>query len=459
MAPDDVTPREAVAPSPTSGKRALDRAGKQRESVAPPKQRRSVAPSSTREKKALDRVGSPDGLDRTLAVTSARGWIALLTIAAVVAATLAWSVGGQIATYVEAEGVILNRGGQVVDAVAGSRGRLSAIAVAEGDEIERGAIVGLIVDDEINERYTGALELIEERKRELSILEEALAGEDRVARENYDRYRMRFDELEASAVEMLDFVRDTVEKDRRLFESGIVRRAQLEQSRQRLNDARVALLGLRQDRDAMEANELKRANDNATRIREAAALVRDAERQADTLGAAIGAKRIPAPVSGRVVEIKTTAGAALAPGDAVASIRTGDSELEALLYIPPADGKRIDSGMPALVTPATVRREEYGSIKGTVESVSTFPASLDGMVAVLQNRSLALHLSNNGPPYTGRVVLEQDPGTASGFAWTSPRASTQKLTSGTLATVEIKTGVQPPITLAIPLLKEFFGIR
>ena len=115
--------------------------------------------------------------------------------------------------------------------------------------------------------------------------------------------------------------------------------------------------------------------------------------------------------------------------------------------------------MQALVSPSTVRREEFGAIRGTVDSLSSFPISFEGMVAVLQNQSLARTFSEDGPPYAGRIALLPDPATASGFAWTSPKASSQRLTAGTLASVEIKTRSQPPITLAVPLLKELLGIR
>ena len=81
------------------------------------------------------------------------------------------------------------------------------------------------------------------------------------------------------------------------------------------------------------------------------------------------------------------------------------------------------------------------------------------MVAVLQNRSLARTFSKNGPPYAGRIALTSDPATASGFAWTSPKGADQRLTAGTIASIEIKTRQQPPITLAVPLLKELLGLR
>ena len=170
---------------------------------------------------------------------------------------------------------------------------------------------------------------------------------------------------------------------------------------------------------------------------------------------------ILAPISGRVIEIKVASGAVVLPGQAVASIRTGAPDLQVLLYVPPAEGKWVGEGMPALVTPMTVRREEFGSILATVESVSAFPASLEGMIAVLQNQKpghapfprRARHTAGRGRP---DVRSGHGPAASPG---PRPGRRRRRLTSGTLALVEIKTRTQPPITLAIPLLKEFFGIR
>ena len=54
---------------------------------------------------------------------------------------------------------------------------------------------------------------------------------------------------------------------------------------------------------------------------------------------------------------------------------------------------------------------------GVVESISEFPASVDSMAAVLQNRELAETFSSSGTPYSGRIALTPDATTASGFAW------------------------------------------
>ena len=409
-------------------------------------------------KKALDRLSMSEQLDRTLSVTPARGWIALLAIVVAATAVGVWSVIGEVATYVEANGFLLNRGGKVVDAVATGQGRLETIVAAVGDEVEENAVVAMIVNEELVARHASALALVEERTQALDELKAAIAEESGVVRANHDRRRKQLDELEATGREMLELARASFGNSKQLFDDGLVTRVQLDRTQQEFNEARRVLLDLSREKGALEERAVMFENENATRIREMESQVDAAEYQARELAILVSAERVVAPVSGQVTEIKVSPGAILSPGTAVASIRTGTMELEVLLYVPPDKGKQVEAGMEALVSPVTVRREEYGAIKGTVESLSPFPASLEGMVAVLQNRSLALSFSEDGPPYAGRIALLSDPTTASGFAWTSPKAVNQRPTVGTLASVEIKTKSQPPITLAIPLLKQFLGL-
>ena len=398
-------------------------------------------------------------LDRMLSVTQARGWIALLAILVVAAAVGVWSVVGEVATYVEAHGFLLNRGGKVVDAVATGSGRLRTVAVSVGDEVEKDALVALVANEELATRYASARAVVVERARALDALKAEVAAESRIASENSARHRKRFDELKATTLEILDIARANLKNSKRLFEQRIISRLSLEDTQREFNESRRVLLDLGRERDTLEANEIRRRNENATRIREMTARVESAKHQARELEVLVAAEQVLAPVSGQVIEIKAASGAIVDSGTAVASIRTGTTEIEALLYVPPAEGKQVEAGMPALVSPAAVRREEFGAIRGRVESLSPFPVSFEGMVAVLQNRELAQSFFSDGPPYAGRIALIPDPTTASGFAWTSPKAAGRTLAPGTLASVEIKTRSQPPITLAIPLLKEFLGLR
>ena len=383
----------------------------------------------------------------------------MLAIVVSIATAGVWSFTGEVATYVEAKGVLLNRGGKVVDAVAIGQGRLREIFVAVGDEIENNGAVALISNSELAARHASAVELVEERKRALDVVKAAVAKELQIVRQNNARRRKQLDEMEATALEMLNVARTNLSNSQQLYKERIIPRVDMERTQQELNRARTVLLDLSRDRGTLEANEIKQNNETAARIRAVEDQVEAARHQLKQLEALRSTERVLAPVSGQVTEIKATAGSVVGPGSPLVSIRTGTEELEVLIYIPPDKGKQVEPGMQVLVSPATARREEFGAIKGTVKSLSPFPASLKGMVAVLQNEDLARNLSRSGPPYAGRVALLVDPKTRSGFAWTSPKGANQNLTAGTLAEIEIKTRSQAPITLAIPLLKELIGIR
>lgn len=414
--------------------------------------------SSPFRQAALKRLSSPEELDRSLAVTGSKRWIAAATLFVIAALTIFWSLVGEVSSYVPSQGILLNRGGAVVDAVATGNGALTRIVPAVGDRVAAGDVVGEMTNFETMERYRGALALVEERTTGLAELNASIAEEEALIAENLTRRRARLAELERSGRAAVDAARARLEDHERLFEERVVTRVTVERSQQALDRARRELFATLRERDDLEANELQRDNERRRRVSEAEARLQAAERAANEISAQIETQRVPAPVSGVVSEIKAAVGAVLQPGQAVVSIETGAEQLEMLIYLPAAEGKRVEPGMEALVSPSTVRREEYGALKGVVESVSAFPASLESIVATLQNRNLAQSLSRSGPLYAGRVSLVPDPATASGFAWTSPKAANETLTAGTLATAEVKTGGRAPISLAIPLVKETLGL-
>ena len=406
---------------------------------------------------ALDRLSTPEQLDRTLHITTSKGWIALVALLTMAAAIMVWSVKGEVSTFVKADGILLSRGGTVVDAVSSGMGTLTRVVPAVGDVVRKGAVIAEVTNQETMELYRSARALVDERTQALEDFKAAGAAEDALIEQNTARQRERLDRLERISRQLVAAAQERLQNHRRLFEERIVTRVALDRSQQALNLAQRELFATLRDRDNLESRELQRRNERNRRIAQLQSLLHAAQRQAKEVEARVDTQRILAPVSGWMTEIKASVGAVLAPSQPVVSIRTGEEALGVLVYIPPADGKRVEAGMEALVTPATVRREEYGSLKGRVESVSSFPVSTEGMIAVLQNAGLVETFSENGPPYSGRIVLKPDPSTASGFAWTSPKAAGQTLSSGTLAGVEVKVESQAPITLVVPLLKKKFG--
>ena len=292
--------------------------------------------------------------------------------------------------------------------------------------------------------------LAEERSR--------AAAADSLIEGNLARQRQRLARLERSARQSVETAHKRLDDHRRLFLERVVTRVSVERSQSAFDQAQRELFDITRRLDDLESQELRRQHDQNARIAAAETRLRRSESQANELRASLETRRILAPTSGRVIEIKASVGTVLRPGQPLLSIETLGDGLEALIYLPPTDGKRVEAGMRVLVSPVTVRRESSGAILGTVENVSEFPVSLDGMVAVLQNRDLAQNFSRSGPPHASRIVLAADSTTASGFAWTSPKGAEATLTSGTLISVEVEVAKQPPITLVVPLVKELMGL-
>ena len=130
-----------------------------------------------------------------------------------------------------------------------------------------------------------------------------------------------------------------------------------------------------------------------------------AERDVEEIETVMETWRLRAPISGLVTDVKAHAGAVLQPGQSVLGIGAGEEGLDVLVYVPSAEGKRVETGMPVLISPTTVRSAEYGYMTGAVASLSEFPASVDSMAAALQNQDLAEAFWSDGAPYAGRIAL------------------------------------------------------
>jgi multidrug efflux pump subunit AcrA (membrane-fusion protein) len=172
-------------------------------------------------------------------------------------------------------------------------------------------------------------------------------------------------------------------------------------------------------------------------------------------GQPAGAKVISA-YSGQVIEIQAGVESLVERGDAILSLEVheelGVNDLQAILYLAPADGKRIRPGMSVQLAPSTVKPEEYGYLLGRVISVGEFPATQQGMLQVLNNLELVKLLSTGGAPIEVRVDLVISPDQASGYAWTSPSGPPIELDSGTLTQAWITLSEISPINLLLPNL-------
>lgn len=161
--------------------------------------------------------------------------------------------------------------------------------------------------------------------------------------------------------------------------------------------------------------------------------------------------------NGRVVEIMADQGDYVQQGMRLMNLEPLDGRLEALIYVPLNDGKRVRSAMEVEIALSTVRPEEFGYLLGRVKSVSDFPVTEQGMVRVLGIPELARHFALAGQPYEIAAELLMDPESPSGYIWSS-RGPETRVESGTSCTARIVVERQRPVSLVIPILKRTLGV-
>jgi hypothetical protein len=160
---------------------------------------------------------------------------------------------------------------------------------------------------------------------------------------------------------------------------------------------------------------------------------------------------------GRVVEVMLDQGDFVQQGMRVMNLEPIDATVEALIYVPFADGKRIRPTMEVEIALSTAKPEEFGYLLGRVKSVSTFPATEQGMARVLGAPGLARQFSQSGQPYEVTLELLMDPASPSGYAWSS-RGPDIRVETGTACTARIVVERQRPVSLVIPLLRRTLGV-
>ena len=126
-------------------------------------------------------------------------------------------------------------------------------------------------------------------------------------------------------------------------------------------------------------------------------------------------------------------GASVFPGENIAGILPTNSPISGIMFAPLNIGRSIKVGMPANVHPSVKSTAKYGSIVGSVASVSTSPLSRDGYENVVGDQtSLIDSLVKHGPYVEVIVALKRDKQTPSGYKWTLGSGPVASLMPGML---------------------------
>jgi HlyD family secretion protein len=410
---------------------------------------------------ALDRLSSPDDLDRVLRVTSPRSWILLTALCVTVGFAVVWSWIAVVPMKVTGPGILLKSGG-IVGVVSALGGRVADVAVGVGEAVKEGQVVARIAQPELVERLQEARIKLSNAQAAHALLLASGSQELDVQLKALEQQTTNLKDAMAADEARATFFREKVVIQQQLVSEGRLTRQTLintvhdldatnEQIRTRRDEIATLALQMLQARSRRDASLQK----SSFSVHEAANEVAQLER-----GLTSGAE-VRSPFTGRIIEIAVEQGAVVNRGESLFTLDlTGRTvvALEAMVYVPAKDGKRVAPGMVVQIAPATVRPEEHGYLLGKVTYVSDLPATARAMLRSLKNEELVRSLTGSTPPHEVHVDLLPDLTTASGYRWSSGRGPDMKIQSGTLCDAAVIVESRRPIQMVVPFFRKASGL-
>jgi HlyD family secretion protein len=415
---------------------------------------------------ALERLSTPEQLDQTMRITSPLGWLLLIAAMVVVVASILLSVIGTVPIKVTAQGMLISPGG-VLSVISESQGRIRKLHVHQGDNIVVGQVVAEIEQPDIRQELDLAQSERNELERQKQLVLEFHARDSKAQAAFLSQRKKDISLGIKHTQERIAWLREREKAEQELWDKKFI-------GKQKYLDTKIEI------KTAMES--ASKAQNELNQVeREETTLVIGKERELLDKEMAIGSlqrkieglndklRRQSAVVSayaGTVAEAKVNEGELVEKSTALFSLipsredtanraKTEGGRLIAILYTSPTDGKKVHPGMEVQIAPATVKREEYGFMLGTVRHVAEIPSTSEGMMRILKNQQIVQTLSGGGAPFEVIVDLITEPTDKSRFKWSSSRGPDIEINTGTLAEATIAVRHVRLISLAIPAFEQW----
>ena len=411
-------------------------------------------------KVALERLSSPEQIDSLMRVITPKAWLTLLPVYGLIALALAWAWFGSIPTKVSGKCILLNSTG-LAGITSSSAGRITSVTVHIGDTVKAGQEVALVAQPELLDRIEKAEQRLRELQAHYGVVSKFAAKGDELSAEALAQQKRNLESRLRVADEQGRVLGEREQTQIRLLEQGLITKQTLLQTQQERANLQLDAENFKNQIKELSLKKLENEKQGHVELATIESQVNEAKRSLDSL---LTSKKLTtsltSPFDGRVVEIKAGTGSLVAQGSAVMNIElanNGSGGLGAVIYVDSAHGKRIAVPMEAQITPTTVRREEYGFLRGTVDYVADYPATTQSMMLLLQNENLVRDLAGNAPPTEIRATLRRA-ANYSGYEWSTAEGGPVRIASGTLCNAEIVVQVQRPLSLVLPSFRKSLGV-
>lgn len=406
-------------------------------------------------KQALEYVSEPAKLDDSLEVISPKGWILLIISVLIISGCMCWLFFGSIESQINGTGILLSSTASIVNVSGtGENGTVEDIHVNVGQEVKQNTLLVTLSNDllvkQINEKKTYLNKLLQEKQNLIERETIATAQEKELLEGNVNKLQESLNEANSK----LQQLQKLMEIKEAAYKKGIV-------IIDAVTDAKVNYYNLLQEIRSHEAaliqtkatiyqfvdtwkERQREMDDNINKTKEELAELENTWQYAHY---------IYSPVAGTISEIQVKKYDMVTKGQILINIVPNNQKLYALAFVTAEKGKNIQTGMQAQVNPTQLKKLEFGSIEGSVVSVSDFPVSENYITAILNNPALTQSFLANGPVFAIKIQLDKNQNTVSGYKWTTSNGPNSHLTQGSMIAVTITAKKIRPITLFISIAK------
>jgi HlyD family secretion protein len=413
---------------------------------------------------ALKRLKSPEQLDQRISLIPPGMRLLAASVSVIVVAVLVWAVFGSVPTRTAGRGVLLadRTGNFAVSAV--SAGLVLEMFVKPGDYVSAGADIASIEQRLLAAEIEHAVAQVERLEANLAQLKAANAAQIRQGEETAARQLAAIDGQTAANTVRRDRLRQLVDGYESLRARGMMSQSEVIARQEQYDQTALEIANGSAKKVEIEATLQKRRDDFADIERQKQAEIDLKKAGLDELRVQMTVgSMVKAPIAGVILEVRTGRGDVAAAGGVLATIGPGRAEtadsVEMLVLLGGERRKRVVVGMEARIVPDGTKKEEYGSMRGRVTSVSASEVSNDHVEQILQNAQLAKRLIGDTSALLARVELVPSQATPSGFAWWSGAGPPYKITAGTVGSVDVIVDQVRPISLVLPALRKLLSIE
>jgi len=410
---------------------------------------------------AQKRFASPDHLDQRINLIPPAMRVMALSATVLVIAGLVWAFFGSVPTRATGRGVLLADGKASHTVQPVVSGPVVELLVSRGQRVEADALIARIEQVSLNTQLASNSARVAVMEQNLARLKAAHDMELAKSEASYRRQSAAAEEQIAAGKIRATQLNEILTADEALLQRGLVSRMEVANARAQYDQTMQEV-----------ANATARALQIESQREQKHDLLADAERQKqeeiDALKAegarlqsevSIGSA-VKAPVAGRIEEIRVGRGDVVSPGTVLVTIgQVNPGSFEILAVFANNMAKRIVPGMDTHIRPVSVKKEEHGSMRGRVLSISELSISKAELDAILRNSELTNNLMGDSAPLLAKIEVFLDKNTPSGFAWWGGHGPPYSVTRGTRVAVDVIVERRAPIALIIPALRHLLGLE